>query len=90
MAPLKVERLATTGRIVKVEYTGPNSGKLEFFTKTDPFILPKIDGKEIDLELEFTYRSPYMENKAGADLITIRFQEKRWDYDFARKTVTPN
>ena len=82
-----VESLATTGRVVKVEYTGPNSSKLEFFTRTDPYIPPRVDGKEIELESEHVYRSPYLENKAGDDIVTIRFQARQWDYDFARRSI---
>ena len=85
-APLKVERLATSGRVVKVEYTGPNSSKLEFFTSIDPYILPRIDNRELVLESEYVYRSPYMENKTGDDLITVRFGQRQWDYDFANST----
>jgi len=97
-------------RLIKVEYTGPNSSRLEFFAdrynqeslhfKSDspwgweldpdkePFILPRIDGKTIELDLEYNYSSPYMQCKMGSDIVTVRFGEKQWDYDFAKNTVT--
>ena len=86
-APIEIERLSTTGRVVKVNYTGPNSSMLEFFTRTDPYILPKIDKQEIDLEPKYIYRSPYIENKAGNDTVTIRYGKKQWNYDFSNNII---
>jgi HEAT repeat protein len=103
-------------RLVKIEYTGPNSSRLEFFADRynqpslhfksadgelaedvrwfwqlnpdkDPFILPKIDGKTIDLDLESNYKSPYMQCKTGSDIVTVRYGSRRWDYDFAKNAV---
>ena len=50
--------------------------------------LPQINGKPIDLCEKYTYRSPYMENKAGSDIVTVRYGKRRWDYDFAKNSVT--
>ena len=71
-----------------MEYTGPNSSKLEFFAQAKPFVLPKVDGKPIDLELEYNYRSPYMENRQDSNVVTVRYGKSRWDYDFASNKVT--
>lgn len=78
----------------KLDYTGPNSARIEFFMAKDsdedpyPKTLPKIDGKELDLELEYSYKSPYMESKAGSDIVTVRYGTRQWNYDFAKNTVT--
>jgi len=78
----------------KLDYTGPNSSRIEFFLAKDsdddpyPESLPKIDGTELDLNLEYNYRSPYMENKVSSDIVTVRYGKRRWEYDFAKNTVT--
>jgi len=78
----------------KLNYTGPNSARIEFFLAKDsdddpyPDSLPKIDGKELDLDLEYNYNSPYMENKVGSDIVTVRYGARRWEYDFSKNTVT--
>ena len=33
-------------------------------------------------------RSPYVESKVGSDVVTVRYGERRWDYDFGKNTVT--
>jgi len=77
----------------KLDYTGPNSARIEFFlakySDDDPYpeSLPKIDGKELDLDLKYNYHSPYMENKVGSDIVTIRYGARQWDYNFAKNTV---
>jgi len=77
-----------------LDYTGPNSSRIEFFMCKDsdrepyPKSLPRIDGSELDLDLEYTYRSPYMESKVGSEVVTVRYGNRRWDYDFAKNTVT--
>ena len=90
-------------RLVKVEYTGPNSSRLEFFADRynqpalnlngrdpdkDPFVLPNIDGKELDLDLEYNYRSPYMEARVGSDVVFVRYGDRQWNYDFDKITVS--
>ena len=78
----------------KLDYTGPNSARIEFFlckdSDTDPHpkSLPRIRGKELDLNLKHNYRSPYMTNDVGSDLLTVRYGSRRWDYDFGNSTVT--
>lgn len=84
----------------KLEYTGPNSARIEFFcvmaedtlkasgiTRPD-YVLPTIDGKTLDLDLKYNYKSPYMECKTGSDVVTLRYGARRWEYDFAKNTVT--
>ena len=78
----------------KLDYTGPNASRIEFFLAEDsgvqpyPKSLPKIDGKELDLNLKYNYRSPFMENKVGSDVVTVRYGSRRWDYDFGKNTIT--
>ena len=78
----------------KLDYTGPNSSRIEFFLCKDsdqdpyPKSLPKIDGKELDLDLDYNYQSPYMVNKVGSDVVTVRYGERKWLYDFEKNTVT--
>ena len=79
-----------------VEYRGPKSSRLEFFAMTptmrkeegEDYILPKIDGKTIDLNPEHAYSSPYMQNRAGSDVVTLRYGDRKWEYDFEKNTVT--
>ena len=80
----------------KLEYRGPNSAELEFSCMTPeilraaerPYILPKINGKTIDLNPEYAYSSPYMRRREGSDIVTLTYGDRRWDYDFAENTVT--
>ena len=78
----------------KLDYTGPYSARIEFFlcknSDEDPYpqTLPKIDGKELDLKLKHNYKSPFMENEVGSDIVTVRYGARRWDYDFEKNTVT--
>ncbi|MGB2821461.1 MAG: hypothetical protein WBF17_10795 [Phycisphaerae bacterium] len=78
----------------KLDYTGPNSARIEFFlcrnSDKDPYprILPKIDGKELDLNLTHNYKSPFMQDKVGSDIVTVRYGSRRRDYDFQKNTVT--
>ena len=78
----------------KLDYTGPNSARIEFFLCKDsddapyPKSLPKIDGKELDLALTHNYRSPYLSNAVGSEIVTVRYGSRRWDYDFGKNTVT--
>ena len=78
----------------KLDYTGPNASRIEFFLCKDsdkapyPKSLPKIDGKELDLNLTHNYKSPFMQNKVGSDIVTVRYGSRRWEYDFGRNTVT--
>ena len=60
----------------------------EFFVARQPFVLPKIEGKTLDLDLKCNYSSPYMQCKTGRDIVTVRYGKRRWDYDFAKNTVT--
>ena len=50
-------------------------------------MLPRIDGKTLDLDLEYNYKSPYMVNKVGSDIVTVRYGYRKWDYDFAKNTI---
>ena len=78
----------------KLDYTGPNSARIEFFMAKDsdvdpyPKSLPLIDGKELDLNLQYNYKSPYMINKAGSDIVTVKYGERTWEYDFGENTIT--
>jgi HEAT repeat protein len=88
-APLKLEYAAGDEKqLQKVDYTGPHSSKVEFFTQTKPFILPKVDGKTVDLDLKYNYQSPYMQNKVGSDVVNVSYGTRKWAYDFGRNTVT--
>jgi len=77
----------------KLDYTGPNSARIEFFlcrnSERDPYprTLPKIDGKELDLNLTHNYKSPFMQNRVGREIVTVRYGSRRWDYDFRNNTV---
>jgi len=31
---------------------------------------------------------PYMQSKVGNDIVAVRYGKRRWDYDFAKNTVT--
>ncbi len=81
----RIEKKVTARKLI---YTGPNSATIEWYLHDDPYILPKIDGKRLDLNLKYSYRSPYMTSKVGSDVVTVRYGKRRWDYDFARNTVT--
>ena len=78
----------------KLDYTGPNSPRIEFFIAKDsdkdpyPKTLPKIDGKELDLNLRHNYKSPFMQNKVGSHIVTVRYGSRRWEYDFEKNMVT--
>jgi len=52
------------------------------------YILPKIDGKNIDLNPEYAYFSPYMRNKAGSSIVTLLYGARKWEYDFEKNTIT--
>ena len=76
-----------------LDYAGPNASRIEFFlcknSHKDPYpkSLPKIDGKELDLNLKHNYRSPYMNNTVGGDVVTVSYGSRRWEYDFEKNTV---
>ncbi|MHC4248484.1 MAG: HEAT repeat domain-containing protein [Planctomycetota bacterium] len=78
----------------KLDYTGPNSKQIEFWMCKDstegpyPQNLPRIDGKELDLNLKHNYQSPYLNNTVGSDIVTFRYGEREWEYDFDKNTVT--
>jgi len=80
----------------KVEYRGPNSSRLEFFAMTPAmrkdegkaYILPKVEDKTIDLNPEYAYSSPYLQNKAGSEIVAVRYGRRKWEYDFEQNTVT--
>ena len=50
--------------------------------------MPKIDGKELDLNLKHSYQSPYLNGTVGSDVVTVTYGNRRWDYDFGKNTVT--
>ena len=79
----------------KLEYKGPSSPRIEFFTMRSEerkagkaYILPLVDGKAIDLNPEYAYSSPYMQNKAGSEIVTVTYGGRTWKYDFDENTVT--
>lgn len=79
----------------KVEYHGPNAARVEFFPMTpealkkgNKYTLPKVDGKTVDLDPEYAYSSPYMQNKAGSAIVTLRYGDRAWEYDFGKNTIT--
>jgi hypothetical protein len=84
--------LNLTGDVV--DYTGPNSSRIEFSMCKDsdenpyPKCLPKIDGEELDLNLKYNYRSPYLNNTVGSDVVTVSYGDSKWEYDFENNTVT--
>jgi hypothetical protein len=86
-APLKIDEDV-------LDYTGPNSSRIEFFmcknSDEDPYpkTLPKIDGKELDLNLKHNYKSPFINNIVGSDVVTITYGDRKWEYDFEKNTVT--
>ena len=42
----------------------------------------------LGVEREYVYRSPYMGSKVGSDSVTVRYGERRCEYDFGRNTIT--
>lgn len=76
-----------------LDYTGPNSPRIEFFLCKDsdedpyPKRLPKIDGKELDLNLKHNYKSPYINNTVGSNVVTITYGNRAWEYDFDKNEV---
>ena len=78
----------------KLDYTGPNSSRIEFFmcrdSEKDPYprTLPKIDDKELDLSLKYNYRSPYVNNEVGSEIVTVSYGNRKWEYDFAENAIT--
>jgi len=72
----------------KVDYTGPNSKRIEFFRGDDPFVAPKIDGEPINFEYDFNYRSPFIQNEGESDRVTLRYGRKLWIYDLENNTIT--
>lgn len=71
----------------KLEYKGPNSPTIEFFLSDKPYILPKIDGKTLNLDLKHNYRSPYLQGTVGSDVVTVRYGGRAWEYDFGKNEV---
>jgi dTDP-D-glucose 4,6-dehydratase len=45
------------------------------------------DGKTIDLNPAYAYNSPYMQSKAGSDIVTLSYGTRKWKYDFGENTV---
>lgn len=87
-APLKYEDY-------RVEYHGPNSSNIEFFAMMPTmrkeegrnYVLPRVAGKTVDLDPAYGYRSPYMQNKAGSEIVTVKYGERAWDYDFGQNEI---
>lgn len=80
-----------------LDYTGPGSSRIEFFliTSSDKNSatiksLSKIDAKELDLLRKTHYKSPYLNNNVGSDVVTVTYGDRQWDYDFENNTVTEN
>ena len=79
----------------RLEYQGPNSPMIEFFAMTPDmrkddgrdYKLPTIDGKTIDLDPDYAYSSPYMQNKAGSDVVTVKYGRSEWQYDFGKNEI---
>jgi len=83
-----------------LNYTGPNSPRIEFFLcretedstsrhpKSLPSSPPKIDGVELNLDLEYNYLSPFMVSKTGSNIVTLKYGDRSWEYDFEKNTVT--
>jgi len=71
-----------------LRYTGPSSPTIEFFpAEAPPYKLPKIDGKALNVNPKYNYRSPYIGSKAGSDIVTVRYGSRRWVYDFGKNTI---
>lgn len=56
--------------------------------KEKDFILPKINGKTMDVDPPYTYRSPYLESKFDSGIVTVKFGDRRWEYNVGKRTVT--
>jgi hypothetical protein len=77
------------GSEIKIKSTKMAEDTLKASGITRPdYVLPTIDGKTLDLDLKYNYKSPYMECKTGSDVVTMRYGARRWEYDFAKNTVT--
>ena len=78
--PLKIEK-------DRVEYRPSQGGPvLECFrydaTEYEKFRLPRVDGKEVDLRPEWTYRSPYLNGRPGDGRVTVTVGPVKSIYDF--------
>ena len=79
----------------QIVYKGPYSDEVSFHAMTpdrlkagEKYILPKVDGKAIDLDPEHAYHSPYLKNKAGSEIVELFYGDRTWLYDFREATVT--
>ncbi|MEO0509925.1 MAG: HEAT repeat domain-containing protein [Verrucomicrobiota bacterium] len=52
--------------------------------------LPQIQDQTIKFgaDQEYVYRSPYMERKQESEVVTVRYGERTWIYDFSRNSVS--
>jgi len=71
----------------KLIYHGPRSAKIEFFLAEDPYRLPTINGKTLDVDLKYNYNSPYMVNEVGSDIVIVRYGDREWKYDFGKNEI---
>ena len=60
----------------RLEYHGPKSAKLGFVAMTPErlkagmkYALPKVNGKTLDLNPEYSYHSPYLQKMEGSDIV---------------------
>ncbi len=64
-------------------------GSWVFDATKEPFTLPRIDGKELNFDLEHNYYSPYMKCKTDSGYqVDITFGDRKWVYDLATATAS--
>jgi len=55
--------------------------------KEKDFTLPRINGKAIDVDPPYAYRSPYLLSKVGSDVVTVKYGSRKWEYHFGKNEV---
>ncbi len=55
--------------------------------KEKDFTLPKINGKTIDVDPPYAYRSPYLKSRVDSGVVTVTYGDRAWEYDIKNRTV---
>lgn len=87
--------------ISKVVYQGPDSNELSFsadtmhihchqhFDRTEAWIGPSmIGGQALELDVAYTYMSPFLKQKINAKNIQVQYDGKKWDYNFGEVVIS--
>lgn len=73
--------LAVSGGVLRYSGLG-GAGRLTFYYESDR--LPEIDGKTIDLRPNFTFRSPFVNERWASGVVTVSKGPHRLVLDFSR------